>query len=186
MTELEYNKYKQMNKVAHTTRNRMITAMITELIGLAGFVIFLFFGLHGLNSIIASTSPIFSYTKTIIQNAHLNFSNNASITASITKLNQNPSLQNAYFLENIAASDFLFALIFTVALVITGLYLYHILADLASLIRGQPSLRSYKELKNALKEKQEMLKRLSEYGYTQKEIDWYFEVRSKMRELDYA
>ncbi|MEM3415616.1 MAG: hypothetical protein QW575_08610, partial [Thermoproteota archaeon] len=51
-------------------------------------------------------------------------------------------------------------------------------------IPNEHHVRTYISLLRALNEKNAIRRRLVEYGYTQKEIEWYFEVRSKIQELE--
>ncbi|MEM4097983.1 MAG: hypothetical protein QXS81_04785 [Candidatus Micrarchaeaceae archaeon] len=187
MTELEYKKYREMDKIAHRSQNRRIASWTVFLVGLTISILFIYFGLHILTFTITSTSALLNYTNATVQNAHLNFTTNSSIATSIAKLSQNPPLQTAYFLENDLFFKFLFATIAAVTLAIIGYIFYYLLAGIAELIEtGPQNLRGYNGIKRVLKEKAAIPKRLAEYGYTQKEIDWYFEVRSKIQELEKA
>ncbi|MEM0201855.1 MAG: hypothetical protein QXR73_01625 [Candidatus Micrarchaeaceae archaeon] len=184
MTESEYKKYMEMNKAAYITRNRRIVSLAIALAGFTVFILLFYLSTTYLGHIAASTSPLLNYTNATVQNTHLNFTTNPAIAASITKLSQNPTLEILYLLK----LDMLFRVLFTViaafALILIGIVFEYRLLDIANrIVIGHQDLRSYNGIKRALKEKDAIHKRLTEHGYTQNEIKWYFEVRSKMQEL---
>ncbi|MEM4098037.1 MAG: hypothetical protein QXS81_05060 [Candidatus Micrarchaeaceae archaeon] len=177
MTELEYKKYKEMDKVAY--RPRMKENIIYLALGAIFFIAFAYIGV----SIITfkPTMSVLKYTNTTVQNANLNFTTNASIAASIIKLSQNPPLQVTYFLHNYALITAIVNLILGVILIFFGYFVFRYFVDT---FPAKYSASTYKSLRRTIREKDAMLKRLAEHGYTQKEIDWYFEVHSKIQELE--
>ncbi|MEM0147890.1 MAG: hypothetical protein QW139_02630 [Candidatus Micrarchaeaceae archaeon] len=177
MTELEYKKYNEMNKIAHRPqRNAFI---IGSFIGIIFFALFAYFGIRIVT--FKSLMLILSYTNATVQSAHLNFTTNTSIATSIIKLDQNPMLQITYFLHNYAFTAEIENCILGIILIFFGYFAFQYFMDIYP---TKYSVSTYKGLRRAIREKDAILKRLTKHGYTRKEIEWYFEVRSKIQELE--
>ncbi|MEM3215966.1 MAG: hypothetical protein QXS17_03560 [Candidatus Micrarchaeaceae archaeon] len=178
MTESEYKKYKEMDKIAY--RPQWNEVRVGYFIGI---IFFAFFAFLGVGIIIATYKPmmlVIKYTNATVQNAHLNFTTNASIAASIIKLAQNPVLQVTYLVHNSAFVSLLETTMFGIILIFFGYFAFKYFVNTYP---TKYHVSTYNGLRRALREKDAIFKRLTERGYTKKEIDWYFEVSSRIQEL---
>ncbi|MEM4097300.1 MAG: hypothetical protein QXS81_01255 [Candidatus Micrarchaeaceae archaeon] len=178
MTESEYKKYKKMDKIAHRPQWNAIA--IGSVLGIISFAVFAFLGMVAFITTSKPMNLLIKYTNATIQSAHLNFTNNASITASITKLTQSPTLVATYLVHNFALIDLIETIVFAIILIFFGYFAFKYFMNIFPI---KYPVSTYKGLKRALREKDAIFKRLIERGYTQKEIEWYFEVREKIQEL---
>ncbi|MEM3415528.1 MAG: hypothetical protein QW575_08160, partial [Thermoproteota archaeon] len=142
ITKSEYEKYKQMDFVAH--RPRIKENVIYFLVGLIAFVFFASLGLYILMS--PSLNPLIDYTNATVQAAHLNFTTNASIATSITKLSSNSTLQLAYLLHSYALVSLVQNTLIGTLLVFLGFVSFIILI----VIPNEHHVRTYISLLRAL------------------------------------
>ncbi|MEM0148288.1 MAG: hypothetical protein QXN16_00740 [Candidatus Micrarchaeaceae archaeon] len=178
MTKLEFEKYKKMNREAHASQ-RAEKALI-ELIGIAIFAFCFSYGIRLILLVNSVIKPLLVYASALLQSVNLSFNTNASIATSISTLVKNSQLQVAYFLQYDFSLYEVVALIAGIIFILLGISIF-IFFDLLPV---RYSIKAYHGLEHALKEQEKIYKRLAEKGYTKKEISWYFEVKSKIEELE--
>ena len=133
-----------------------------------------------LSSSINYSATLLKVVKSLSSSSSINFTSNISTATLISALSHNSTLLAAYTLSQTNN----FTIIIGGALILIGISLGYMINRIGDdIITVDFHLYSFNNLQNALEYKEKRITKLKKYGYTEAEINWYFNLRRNLQTL---